>query len=143
MRCQKSSAFVLAAMMIAVLSLVGGCGKKGPPLPPLKDGNEIAPPANLAYTLEKNRVLLTWTHTVDPVDAKIPPERFEVFVATKETSGCEGCPFIFKSAGIVPMPKMDFAFDLQPGLNYYVRMQSLGSDKLKSGYSKTLYIDRN
>lgn len=132
---------VLAVIMVTGLGLVG-CGKKGPPLVPLNKGNILSAPAGLAYTLKDNRALLTWTHAVDPEIANIRVEGFEVFVATKDTDGCEGCPFIFKSAGIVPMPKMSLTYDLKSNLKYYFRVQAMGSSDIKSKFSKTLSIDR-
>jgi len=137
----KIRLLILTAIMLTTLGLVGGCGKKAPPLPPLNSGNSIAAPVGLAYTLDSSRVSLTWTHAIDPENAKIPPEGFEIFVATKDAAGCEGCPFIFKSAGVVPMPKMDFSYDLEPDLKYYFRIQAMGKSDIKSQFSKTLTID--
>ncbi|WDP88626.1 MAG: fibronectin type III domain-containing protein [Desulfobacter sp.] len=133
---------VAAAFMLTGLGLVAGCGKKGPPLPPLNDGNIVNPPVSLAYTLDGRRLTLTWEHHLDPVNAKIPPEGFEVFVATKTPEGCTGCPFIFKSAGMVPMPEKVFVYDLEPDLNYYFRVQAVGSKDLRSEFSATINIER-
>ncbi len=131
----------LLLVLLLGLLLVLACGKKGPPLPLLKDGNAIAPPSNLAYTIDDRWVNITWTHAVDPQEAKIPPEGFKVFVATKDLNGCEGCPFIFKPAGTVAMPEMGFQYTLKEGLHYYFRIQAVGTNDLKSDYSETLYID--
>lgn len=133
---------VLTLIMLTGLGLVGGCGKKGPPLVPLNKGNVIAVPSALAYTLDNTLITLTWTHIIDPENAKIPAEGFEVFAATRETEDCQGCPFIFKSAGIVPMPKMSFTYDLNPDLNYYFRIQAMGKNDIKSKFSKTLNINQ-
>lgn len=132
----------LAAVIFTCLCLVAGCGKKGPPRLPLNQGNVINPPVNLAYTLDENRVILTWAHKADPVNAKILAEGFEVFVATKDVNGCQGCPFIFKSAGIVPMPRKTFTYELAPKLNYYFRVRAMGADGMTSEFSSTLNIDR-
>ncbi|MCG8635256.1 MAG: fibronectin type III domain-containing protein [Desulfobacterales bacterium] len=138
---KKFHAPVLSVFLIVGLLLVLACGKKGPPLPPLKDGNAVAPPVELAYTINGNQATISWTHAVDPQEAKIPPEGFTVFVATKDLDGCEGCPFIFKSAGTVGMPEMSFQYTLKEGLHYYFRVQALGKNDYKSKYSETLYID--
>lgn len=128
-------------ILVVSILLIMSCGLKGPPLPPLKDGNIIAPPTELAYTLNEKGVTLTWAHTVDPVNAKIPAEGFHVYMATKDLSGCEGCPFIFRSVGIVSMPDMSFYQPIKQGLHYYFRVQAIGKDDMKSKYSKTKYID--
>ncbi len=142
MRCKTPLLLVLTVIMLTGLGIAGGCGKKAPPLAPLNKGNIIAVPSGLAYTLDNTRVTLTWTHTVDPENAKIPAEGFEVFVATKEIEDCQGCPFIFRSAGIVAMPKMSFTYDLNPDLNYYFRIQAMGTNDIKSKFSKTLNINQ-
>lgn len=132
---------VLAVIMFTGFGIVG-CGKKGPPLVPLNKVKILSAPTGLAYTLKDNRVLLTWTHAVDSETANIAAEGFDVFVATKDPDGCEGCPFIFKSAGILAMPQMNFAYDLKPNLKYYFRIQAMGPNDIKSKFSNTLTIDR-
>ncbi len=132
---------VKGLMLVVVIFLIMACGQKGPPLPPLKDGNIIAQPTDLAYTLNEKGMTLTWAHIVDPVNAKIPAEGFQVYMATKDLNGCEGCPFIFKSVGVVSMPDMSFHHPLKKGIHYYFRVQAIGQDDMKSKYSQTKYID--
>ncbi len=133
---------VTAVLLSMGFGLLGGCGKKGPPLPPLTTGNMISPPTHLAYTLDGDQVTVTWRHQVDPTTAKIAPEGFEVFMATKSVDGCQGCPFIFKSVGMVPMPQTAFVHTLAPDLSYYFRVQAVGSHNLRSKSSKTLNVER-
>jgi predicted small lipoprotein YifL len=140
-RPKKFHTPVLSVILLLGLMLVLACGKKGPPLPPLVEGNAVAPPVNLTYTTTDKNVTISWTHAVDPQKAKIQPEGFTVFVATKDLEGCEGCPFIFKPAGTVGMPEMSFQHTMEEGLDYYFRIQALGKDNLKSKFSETLYID--
>jgi predicted small lipoprotein YifL len=131
----------LGGCILLSLAVMAGCGIKGPPLAPLKAGNTLAAPDNLAYTLNGDIVSLSWTHTVDPDTAKVSPEGFKVFVAVKSPDGCEGCPFIFKEAGVVPMPAMQFQYTLKTGVLHYFRVQAVGDDDKVSSFSKTLYID--
>jgi hypothetical protein len=131
----------LTVLFLAVLFLGPSCGKKGPPIPPVIEGNVLAAPDNLAASLEENRLTLTWTHTIDPKTAKIAPEAFEVHMATKDAAACEGCPFVFKSMGVVSMPDMVYHGSLVPGFHYYFRVQAIGRDEMKSGYTKTTYVD--
>ncbi|MCP3940814.1 MAG: hypothetical protein GY710_04950 [Desulfobacteraceae bacterium] len=140
MKMCKKQFFFLGFLFLSVLLLVTSCGKKGPPLPPIKQGNFLAIPGNVAYSVHGNQLTLTWTHTIDPVNAKIAPEAFDVSMAIKELDGCEGCPFIFKSVGVVPMPHMVYRRLLEPGFHYYFRVQAIGKDGIKSDYSKTLYV---
>lgn len=123
------------------LAVIAGCGMKGPPLPPLRDGNLVAAPTDLAYTRNGQTVVLTWTHSVDPVNAKIPPEGFKMFLATKSPEQCEGCPFIFKEVGTVAMPDMQFHYTLEDNLRHYFRVQAVGANGRVSAFSKTLFIE--
>ncbi len=132
---------VVALFLILSIGLPLSCGKKAPPLPPLNDGNAVAPPTDLAYTLNGENATITWAHKVDPQNAKIPPRGFRIFVATKDLNACEGCPFIFKLAGTAPMPEMRFQHTLTPGLHYYFRVQAFGKNDIASTYSETVYID--
>ena len=131
----------LTILFLTVLFLAPSCGKKGPPIPPVIEGNVLAVPDNLAASLEENIVTLTWTHTIDPKTAKIAPGAFEVYMATKDAAACEGCPFVFKSMGVVPLPEMVYHGSLVPGFHYYFRVRAIGKDEMKSGYSKTSYVD--
>lgn len=142
MASERKRACLAALALALTLSIVlTACGKKGPPLPPLTDGNTIARPEQLAYTRDGSQVILTWTHRTDPETAGIPPDAFEVSLATVDAAGCEGCPFIFRTVGTVAMPEQSFRYDLAPGVRHYFRIRALGQDDLKSGYSETLYID--
>ncbi len=141
MMFRKKYLFPLTLLMATVLFLIPSCGKKTPPLAPIIEGNVLAAPDNLALSLAGNQITLTWTHTIDPVNAKLAPEAFEVYMAVKEIDACEGCPFVFESAGIVPMPDMVYRRGLNPGRHYYFRVKAIGKNEIKSSFSKTSYVD--
>jgi hypothetical protein len=131
----------MGILFLAALLIVPSCGKKGPPIPPVKDGNVLAAPTNLVLSLADNQFTLTWTHAIDPKTARLAPEAFEVFMAAKQDAACEGCPFVFKSMGVISMPDKVYTGSLEPGFHYYFRVQAMGKDEIKSGYSKTSYVD--
>jgi len=133
--------FVIMVMALAALTLTMACGKKGPPMPLETPGNVLAIPGNLAYTLEGNTLTLTWTHTHDPINARLTPEAFMVYTAVKDNKDCQGCPFVFKSAGQVGMPAMTYTQVLQPGPQHYFRVQALGKNGMKSDFSQTILIE--
>lgn len=133
--------WVVMAFALAGLALTLGCGKKGAPLPPVKPGNILAIPDNLAYTLGGNTLTLTWTHTRDPVNARLAPQAFVVYRAVKTQKACQGCPFVFEPVGQVSMPDMVFRQELQPDLQYYFRVQAIGKNGAKSEVSPTLQIE--
>ena len=119
-----------------------GCGKKGPPVPPTKVGDIPAAPTGLKYTLNGRDLTLTWTcASLQNKEHGPKVEGFEVFMATKPLDGCQGCPFMFKSLGVVPMPKKSFVYTLDQDLHYYFRVRTLGHDNIKSKVSDTRYIE--
>ncbi|MCW8800277.1 MAG: hypothetical protein OQK71_05060 [Desulfobacter sp.] len=125
-----------------ILFMAPGCGKKGPPVPPTKDADIPAAPTGLKYTLKDRDLTLSWTCASLQNQEQGPTvEGFEVFMATKPLAGCQGCPFIFKSLGVVSMPRKSFVYTLDQDLHYYFRVQTLGRDNIKSKVSDTLYIE--
>nr|WP_319392846.1 hypothetical protein [uncultured Desulfobacter sp.] len=132
--------FVL--MGAGILYTAPGCGKKGPPVPPNRADNIPAAPSDLKYTLKDRDVTLTWT-CASLQNQKHGPkvEGFEVFMATKPLGGCQGCPFMFKSVGVIPMPGKRFIYTLDQDLHYYFRVRTLGHGDIKSKVSETLYIE--
>lgn len=136
------SCLFFALLGAGILFMAPGCGKKGPPVPPTKDGDIPAAPTSLEYTIKDRDLTLTWTCTSLPNQEQGPKvEGFEVFMATKPLEGCQGCPFMFKSLGVVPMPRKSFVYTLDQNLHYYFRVQTLGHDNIKSKVSDTLYIE--
>ncbi|WP_319574507.1 hypothetical protein [uncultured Desulfobacter sp.] len=125
-----------------ILFMAPGCGKKGPPVPPTKDADIPAAPTGLKYTLKDRDLTLSWTCASLQNQEQGPTvEGFEVFMATKPLASCQGCPFIFKSLGVVSMPRKSFVYTLDQDLHYYFRVQTLGRDNIKSKVSDTLYIE--
>jgi hypothetical protein len=138
----KSAVVAAGICLIGILMTATGCGKKRPPLPPLKDTPVLAAPQSLAYTLSGRDLTLTWTWRKDPDQANLVPEAFEVSMAVKDPKGCQGCPFVFEPVARVAVPDPPaYHQTLAPGYDYYFRVQALGRDQVKSAYSDTLYID--
>lgn len=132
----------LALWGTALLCTAPGCGKKGPPVPPAGNGGTPPAPTALKYTLTDRDLTLSWTCAAFQNTAQGPAvEGFEVFMATRAPDGCQGCPFMFKSLGVVPMPRKHFVYTLDQDLDYYFRVQTLGRDNVKSKVSETLYIE--
>lgn len=130
--------FVCSGMLL----MVPGCGKKGPPVAPVKGDVIPAPPTGLKYMLNGRELTLSWACASLQNQEQGPKvEGFEVFMATKSLDGCQGCPFMFKSLGVVPMPRKRFVYTLDHALHYYFRVQTLGQDNIKSKVSDTLYIE--
>ncbi|MFH2093295.1 MAG: lipoprotein [Pseudomonadota bacterium] len=131
--------FIFSIFLVAIGFT--GCGQKGPPLPAQAIGQVIADPYDLKADLKDNMAFLTWSHRIDPVDAHIKPEHFDVFMARKTFDACRDCPFQFQQIGTVFMPKKEFITQVEKGYKYYFRVQAVGKDNLKSGYSKTIQLE--
>lgn len=137
----KKSLIIFIVCSIAALSALIGCGEKGPPLPPEKIGEVISEPYDLKLSEKKGLIFLNWSHRIDPVDAFLKADSFDVFIASKEARDCEKCPFQFKLAGVVPMPQKEYITRGTRGLKYYFRIQAVNENGKRSKYSKTVQIE--
>ena len=124
-----------------ILLLNSGCGKKGPPVPPLIDGHKIAAPFDLKYSLDDSTISLSWKHEIDTQKASVKPDGFDILMARKTIEACEGCPFKFKKVGFVSMPDKAFSIELEKGYNYYFRIQATGEENMKSDVSQTVQFE--
>ncbi|MBC2704647.1 hypothetical protein [Desulfobacula sp.] len=140
----KNKRAVIQSLMILfsiILLAFSGCGKKGPPLPPETKGQKIAAPFDLKYTPGDKEITLSWNHKIDTETAAVKPEGFEIFMAKKTFEACEGCPFEFKTIGVVSMPSMEFYTRIEKGFKYYFRVQATGDNDMRSEYSKTVQFE--
>lgn len=128
------------AFLFFILGMTG-CGEKGPPLPVVDTAQRIMEPYDLKIDHSDSVLSLSWSHRIDPVDAWVKPERFDVFMSVKGPSDCEDCPFQFKTVGTVPMPQKEFITRVEKGYDYYFRVQAVGEENVRSEYSKTIRFE--
>ena len=146
-RKSLSSKFLVEGLCLAVLLLgiIGlGCGKKGPPLPPIQA--TIAAPSNLTLavdgtideTIDITRATLTWLHS----KKKGAPEAagFEIDLATLEDD-CEGCPLRFIPLTRVGARTFNFTVEIQPGLRHYFRIRAYTDGGVLSESSNTVHVE--
>ncbi|MDY0220219.1 MAG: fibronectin type III domain-containing protein [Desulfobacterium sp.] len=125
--------FCLAILLLGVTGL--GCGKKAPPLPPIKA--TIAAPSNLALAVHGTMATLTWLHgkkTGAPEAAG-----FEIDLATLE-GDCEGCPLRFIPLARVDARTFEFTVEIQPGLRHYFRIRAYTDAGVLSDSSNTVHV---
>lgn len=135
---------VIQALMVLsgiIILAFSGCGKKGLPLAPQIKGQKIAAPFDLKYISDDKEIILSWNHKTDIENAFVKPIYFEIFMAKKNIEACVGCPFEFKTIGVVSMPSMEFIFKIEKGFKYYFRVQATGDDNIRSEYSKTVQFE--
>lgn len=137
--CMPAGLIVIACLLSLVF--FWGCGEKAPPRPPENKVAKIAAPYDLKIIQQKDVVHLTWKQTPDKKTAALLPDVHEVFVAVKTIGDCEGCPFIFKTVGIVEMPQMQFYYKMQKGFKYYFRIRARDVNNIVSPYTKTVHLE--
>ena len=139
---------VLAAVIMWTipLLLVGGCGKKGPPVPPTGD----RPPQvlDLSYSISKNTIKLIWTIPRTNDKAKSPVTGFLIYRAKQNTieADCVNCPIRFIEIGDVPVrgagpgqaetSRMVFTQTIDPGFRYIYMVRSYDDDDVAGRDSK-------
>lgn len=131
--------FVLCAFAI-VLAVTGlGCGKKGPPLPPIQE--MVAPPSNLALSLAGTTATLTWSYGVKK--GAPPIAGFEVDLATQGggADDCKGCPLRFTPLDTTGAKTFEFAVEIKPGTSYYFRVRAYTGSGVFSGSSNTVQVE--
>ncbi len=122
--------------MSAVL-LNAGCGKKAPPLPPLK--YMLNAPSHLNYTLSGNMVTLQWVYVTEK-DGYTGCRGFKVFRAERDLSknGCKGCPLKFHEVGSVAPSRFNYTAKLKKGFQYYYKIRAYSGDNDLSPNSNTI-----
>jgi len=132
----------MAVMVVLILTGNMGCGKKGPPLPPLA----LVPPAPMAlnYQLAADQVILQW---------KLVPEfqkkagnsdmGVEIYQATRKITKdmCRDCPLTFKKSAELPATTLRHAASLERGYQYFYRLRIRQGDAVFSAYSETISFD--
>ena len=123
---------VIVAVLILTGSLIGGCGKKGPPVPPQR--YRPAAVTDLSYELTDGRVEIHWT-----IPGYIDQERTRIIGCTVYRANraladadCIDCRLSFQSAGYVAAQKdassqtrqqrLRFGDNLTPGFEYAYRV---------------------
>ena len=123
-------------LVAGAFSLVGqGCGKKGPPVPPMRPAPPVA--QDLSHTIQGDMVELSWTL---PAASDGRAAEIKVLRATQtgEEIGCEGCPLRFGVAAEIPIHHKAFAESAPRTLRF--------TEKIDPGYRyiyKVIVFDEN
>lgn len=95
----KSLIFIL----LAVVFVLPGCGKKGPPVPPRQ---KAIPAVNdLTYGIDGTTLTLTWTVPPKKEKVKTDPDGFMVYRYKRplSDSACKNCPKLFERVSDIPL----------------------------------------
>jgi len=133
---------ILAAMLFLVMAGGMGCGKKGPPLPPLA----LMPsaPVNIRYQLKSDQVILQWK--LDSESLKKGTQNnmgVEIYRARRALSQdtCNGCPLTFEKRKDLPASTRTYAESLEKGFRYFYRLRTTLGLNIVSAYSETIEFD--
>ena len=141
--CSKIKTISMAVVLLLILAGWGvGCGKKGPPLPPLA----LIPPApiQLTFQLTEDLVNLQWKLASEfQTKASDTEMDLEIYKATRPLTGdaCRDCPLRFKKIAELPVTTLQHGESLERGYQYFYRLRIRQGDAVFSEYSETISFD--
>ena len=138
-------------VLVGLSFLWFGCGKKGPPRPPLRP----LPLAvnDLSYAVDNQAVELSWTVAVIEDTSASSPVGYKIFRSkiSAEESDCEKCPIRFAESADVPIEaklietskpiRMRYTEVLEPGYRYIYKVISYDADGERSEDSNIIKFD--
>lgn len=90
-------------MSAPLCCLIGGCGKKGPPVAP--GAKPLPAVSDLRLTMGTDRIWLAWSIPIEMKKVSAGIKEFAVYrskTSTTETE-CKDCPILFKRIAQVPL----------------------------------------
>ena len=135
------TALTLLSIVVAV-SMIWGCGKKGPPVPPT--GAMTPSVTDLAYEISQNTVKLSWTLPQPSETAQLPITGFLIYRSQQSTleAACPNCPIVYKNIGDVPAKgpgsgesrraTITFTQVIEPGYRYIYKVNGYSNDGIRS-----------
>ena len=129
-------------LFLEISGIMVGCGKKGPPLPPLALMPPV--PAHVSYRLTADQVMLQWT--LDPEISKrngTTDMEIEIYRATRSVAetACRDCPLSFEKTAELPVSALDYGEALERGYQYFYRLRIRQNDDILGDYSETVSFD--
>ena len=100
------SIIVQILIIVAFSIFLSGCGKKAPPKPPRQEKPPVVD--DLSYSLDKDKLKLTWTIPEVKGNVKSGLGGFYVFRSKKSVSesDCKNCSKIFKRVADISLENM-------------------------------------
>lgn len=145
MKISSANASITAGINMAVIiwmivvSMLSGCGKKAPPIPPRGD----RPPKvlDLAYSISGNTIKLSWTIPKTSDKAKSPAIGFYIYRSQQSEieADCPNCPIFFQKIGDVlvrsgapgqPEAPLVWTQTIEPGYRYIYKVKAFDDDGL-------------
>jgi predicted small lipoprotein YifL len=145
---RHSRLFRLLPLLMAVL-LAGSCGKKGPPLPPLREN--VPPVAGIEVRMDGDRLMLSWPLAPYRSAAHVRAAGFRVYRALDKDKDaeCPECPPRFQAAADISLdaladnrPSAVYTEVLETHGRYYFRVVPYLDDGSEVRPSEIITIDR-
>ncbi len=138
----RSLKYLAAGMVgLMVMGLFFSCGKKGPPLPPNREGFELQAPYDLTHEIKGDRAIVTWKHDAIRAGSPVNIEGFDIFLSQVTADDCVGCPVIFEKIDTTGPATREYIIPVLAGSRYYIRIMAAGTRNITSEYSKTLSFE--
>ena len=92
----------LIPLIIILVFLLPGCGKKAPPIHPRQ--KPVPAVSDLKYSIDGDILTLTWTIPKGKEKAKTAPDGFIVYRSKRPISDspCKNCPKLFQKVSDIP-----------------------------------------
>jgi hypothetical protein len=143
---RHSRLFRLLPLLLAVL-LAGSCGKKGLPLPPLREN--VPPVAGIEVRVDGDRLMLSWPLAPYRSAAHVRAAGFRVYRALDKDAECPECPPRFQAAADISLdaladnlPRVVYTEVLETDGRYYFRVVPYLDDGSEVRPSETITFDR-
>jgi predicted small lipoprotein YifL len=119
-------------LLILLLCILTGCGKKGPPAAP--SAKPVPPVTDLRVTLGNNRIWLSWSIPDEIKKSKSAVKKFSVFRSKTSIPDpeCPDCPIQYKRIAQIPY---ESKIKL-PGIELPVSYE----DRVESGFRYIYYV---
>ena len=142
----------LAVLSILVtVSMIWGCGKKGPPVPPT--GSRTPSVKDLAYEISQNTLKLSWTIPQPDETAQLPVTGFLIYRSQQPDleAACPNCPILYKNIGDVPAKgpgsgqsgkiPITFTQTIESGYRYIYKVHGYSTDGIRSKTSNLVQFN--
>ena len=142
----------LASVSILVtVSMIWGCGKKGPPVPPT--GSIPPRVTDLGHSISDNTLELSWTTPQPDETARLPITGFLIYRSQQSLleAACPNCPIVYRQVGDVPamgggsgrsgQKPIIFTQTLETGYRYIYKVHGYSSDGIRSSASNLVEFD--
>lgn len=122
----------------------GGCGIKGPPMPPQKE--PIPAVTNLSASIAQEAIVLTWSAAGNPSDVA----GYTIYSSRSDLTQppCQGCPREFMKVGTYSMDGQgesgemyQFSFLAAPGFRYLIKVRPYVTGGAHGPESNTVMIE--